>query len=74
MYLNNTIVRILEAVMSSGFVVKLCTVLLLLLNFQKTYFRVCVEAHTHITTHTHTHKLVNTGKRGPPIVPLLFIL
>ena len=22
--------------------------------------------------HTHTHKLVNTGKRGPPIVPLLF--
>ena len=23
---------------------------------------------------THTHKLVNTGKRGPPIVPLLFIL
>ena len=24
--------------------------------------------------HTHTHKLVNTGKRGPPIVPLLFIL
>ena len=25
-------------------------------------------------THTHTPKLVNTGKRGPPIVPLLFIL
>ena len=24
--------------------------------------------------HTHTPKLVNTGKRGPPIVPLLFIL
>ena len=25
-------------------------------------------------TPTHPHKLVNTGKRGPPIVPLLFIL
>ena len=24
------------------------------------------------TRNTHTHKLVNTGKRGPPIVPLLF--
>ena len=27
-----------------------------------------------LLTHTHTPKLVNTGKRGPPIVPLLFIL
>ena len=26
-----------------------------------------------LLTHTHSHKLVNTGKRGPPIVPLLFI-
>ena len=26
-----------------------------------------------LDTLTHTHKLVNTGKRGPPIVPLLFI-
>ena len=30
---------------------------------------------TYTYTHTHTHtKCVNTGKRGPPIVPLLFIL
>ena len=32
---------------------------------------VWMPKHTH--THTHTHNRVNTGKRGPPIVPLLFI-
>ena len=26
-----------------------------------------------VRVHPHTHKLVNTGKRDPPIVPLLFI-
>ena len=31
-----------------------------------------ISVHTH--THTHTHTCVNTFNRGPPIVPLLFIL
>ena len=35
----------------------------------------CSQVHTSYVTqnHPHPHKLVNTGKQGPPIVPLLFI-
>ena len=44
------------------------------LNFLAGYYCSIVASTPQPTVYAFTHKLVNTGKRGPPIVPLLFIL